>query len=268
MIEPPALADELRSAYGRRELVAPPSSRDSAFNLDVAYAVEAAARRFRRAEGWRVVGLKVGYASKAVWRALKLDTLVWAAMYDRTVRYAEQGRASLPIDRMTSPKIEPEVVIKIAGPVGSTEPAAILRSVEWMALGFEIIDCVYPAWKFTPADFVAASGLHAALIVGEPRHVTSVEIGDLAAQLSQFKLLLSRNDQTVEEGAGRNALGSPAACVGELASALERRGSEALEPGCLVSTGTLTTSTPCAAGERWKAEAAGLDVQTLTLDLV
>jgi 2-keto-4-pentenoate hydratase len=268
VIEPAVLADELRSAYARRELVAPPSSRDPEFNLDAAYAVEAAARRARRAEGWRVVGHKVGYASKAVWRALKLDTIVWAAMYDRTVHHAQSGRASLSMSSMVAPKIEPEIVIKTGKPVESADPAAVLASAEWIALGFEIIDCVYPDWKFKPADFVAAFGLHAALVVGEPRRVAPDTVNDLAGQLSQFRVVLSKNGELIEEGAGKNALGSPAACLAELAAALQRRaGAEPLEPGYLVSTGTLTTSTPCAPGEQWNAAVKGLDVESLTLDL-
>ncbi len=44
----------------------------------------------RRAAGRKTVGVKVGYANKAMWRVLKLDTLVWAHMYDDTVRYADR----------------------------------------------------------------------------------------------------------------------------------------------------------------------------------
>jgi 2-keto-4-pentenoate hydratase len=114
------------------------------------------------------VGRKVGYANKAMWRALKLDTLAWAHMYDDTVRYAEGGSASLPVARMCSPKIEPEIVFKLRKPLGAeqVEPAEVLNAVEWLALGFEIIDCVFADWTFQPVDFVAAFGLHAALIVG------------------------------------------------------------------------------------------------------
>ena len=43
----------------------------------------------------RPSGRKVGYANKAVWRALKLDTLVWADMYDDTVRHAPRNDATL-----------------------------------------------------------------------------------------------------------------------------------------------------------------------------
>jgi len=222
----------------------------------------------RRAEGWRVVGLKVGYASKAVWRALKLDTLVWAAMYDRTVHYADRGTTTLSLASTISPKIEPEIVINVAAPIDSADPAGVLERAEWIAAGFEIIDCVYPDWKFKPADFVAASGLHSALVVGRPRPVIGDVVSELVDQLSQFKLVLTKDGQTIEEGAGRNALGSPAACVAELAAAIGRRAdAEPFETGYLVSTGTLTTSTPCSAGETWRAEPHGLDVEPLMVEL-
>ena len=75
----------------------PPSARGGAFDLDAAYAVERELSRRRQAEGRTVVGRKVGYANKAVWRALKLDTLVWADMYDDTVQHAPGNEATLSI---------------------------------------------------------------------------------------------------------------------------------------------------------------------------
>jgi hypothetical protein len=42
-----------------------------------------------------------------------------------------------------------------------------LASADWLALGFEIIDCPFPEWKFQPGEFVASFGLHPALVVGE-----------------------------------------------------------------------------------------------------
>ena len=43
--------------------------------------------------------------------------------------------------------------------LAEADAAAVLEAVEWLALGFEIIDCVYVDWKFQPPDFVAAYGL-------------------------------------------------------------------------------------------------------------
>ena len=65
-----SLAQELLAAYAARQLIAAPSSRDSAFDLSAAYAVESEIVRLRRADGHAPVGVKVGFANKAVWRAL------------------------------------------------------------------------------------------------------------------------------------------------------------------------------------------------------
>jgi 2-keto-4-pentenoate hydratase len=266
-----ALGLELTAAYAeRRTLSTPPSSRDG-LDLSTAYAVERELVRMRRSEGHQTVGVKVGYANKAMWRVLKLDTLVWAHMYDHTVRYANANVATLSLAHTISPKIEPEIVFKMKAPlnVGITEAAAALEAVEWLALGFEIIDCPYADWKYQPADFVAAYGLHAALIVGEPRPVTAASISELVEQLPNFKVRLSKDGQLVEEGSGRNSLRSPALCLAELASAMAKQdGVEPLAAGDLVSSGTLTESTPIQPGATWTASVEGIDLSTLALTLV
>jgi 2-oxo-3-hexenedioate decarboxylase len=231
------------------------------------YAVERELTRRRRAAGQSTVGRKVGYANKAMWRALKLDTLVWAQMYDDTVHYSTHGLATLALDRMLAPKVEPEIVFKLKAPLagGEVEPA-VLAAVEWIALGFEIIDCVFPDWKFQPADFVAAYGLHAALVVGEPRAVDAAAIPALVDELPRFKVRLFRNGELVEEGSGRNSLRSPASCLAELAVAIARQpDAEPLAAGELISSGTLTTSQPIAAAETWRAEVEGIDLAPLTV---
>jgi len=255
------LATEIMNAYASRTIIPSPSSRDAAFTIADAYAVESELVRLQQAKGRTTTGLKVGYANKAMWRALKLETLVWAHMYENTVVFSSDGVASLSISRMTAPKIEPEIVFKVKEPIAGADPAAILAGVEWVAVGFEIIDCVFPEWQFQPADFVAAFGLHAALVVGEPRRITPDIIPALAEQLPGFKLALSRNGNVVEEGSGKNSLRSPALCLGELARVAT------LAPGDLVSSGTLTTPTLIAGGEEWKASLDGLDLQNLTLRL-
>jgi 2-oxo-3-hexenedioate decarboxylase len=264
-IDPKLIAARLGAAYANRLPIDPPSTTTAGFDLDAAYAVES---ELMHAHGHAAVGRKVGFANKAVWRALKLSTLVWAHMYDDTVQYATNGAAMLSIASMQSPKIEPEIVFKLKNAItGDTaDAAAVLASVEWLALGFEVIDCRFPGWKFEPADFVAAYGLHAALVVGEPRTVHAADIPELVAQLPVFKVRLLKDGQLVDEGSGKNSLRSPALCLGELAAAIGRRGGvEPLAAGELVSSGTLTESRPIIAGETWSAAADGLDVSGLTL---
>ncbi len=262
------LAGELKQAYATRQMLPVPlSSREPGFELSTAYAIEAELTKQRRTEGRTTVGRKVGFANRAMWRVLKLDTLVWAHMYDDTVVHAGRS-ASLAIGRMCSPRIEPEIVFKLRTPIdsGTLDPATVLGSVEWLALGFEIVDSVFADWKFQPADFVAAFGLHAALVVGVPRPIDAGSIPALVDQLAQFRIRLSKNGEVVAEGAGKNSLKSPALCLGELASAIAKRpGEEPLLGGELVSSGTLTEAQPIAPGETWTAVVDGIDLGDITL---
>lgn len=264
------LAGEMLSAYNTGDMVpVPPSARYEGFDLKSAYAVEAELSRLRKQSGRQTLGLKVGYANKAIWRVLKLDTLVWANMYDDTVHYSDAGTASLSLAYYRSPRIEPEIVFHLRRPAGAgLDAAGALECVDWFAIGFEIIDCPYPEWQFKPPDFVASFGLHLALVVGKPQPVEPEAAADLVNKLANFKLRVSKDGQFVEEGAGRNALRSPALCLAELAGAVIRHpGMASLSAGDLVSTGTLTSGHPIARGETWEVEVDGLQTDHLTLRL-
>jgi 2-keto-4-pentenoate hydratase len=247
-----ALAEELLAAAATGSIVVPPSERMPDFGIAAAYSVEAEIKGLRIASGRTATGLKVGYANKAMWRALKLETLVWAHMYDDTVHFAKGGRADLALKHYRSPKIEPEIVFKLKKEI---TPGSILESVEWLAIGFEIIDCPFPDWQFKPADFVAAGGLHVGLVVGEPLGFEPA----LTEPLARFKVRLLKNGELVEEGSGKNSLRSPALCLEELARVAP------LSPGDLVSSGTLTTGQPVAKGDVWSVEIEDLPVSGLTL---
>ena len=263
-----ALANEFLSAYTTGAPIAtPPSARYETFDLNSAYAVEAEFARLRSQSGRQTVGRKVGYANKAVWRVLKLETLVWAHMYNDTVHHAGTGEAELALPYYRSPKIEPEIIFRLKQPLASgLDAATVLKSVEWLAIGFEIIDCPFPDWKFQPADFVAAFGLHLRLVIGPPLVVDGATVEALVDGLTVFKLRLSKDGQLVEEGSARNCLRSPALSLAELAGAVSRRPDAApLVKGEIISTGTLTNGHPVSRGEAWRADAEGLPLSSLTL---
>lgn len=258
------------SAYRTRQVIAiPPSAREGGFDVATGYEVEAELVRVRAVDGHAPAGRKVGYANKAMWKLLKLDTLVWAHMYDDTVSHAMGNSATLSMASMHAPKIEPEIVFKLrrAIDVNDREPATVLDAVEWIALGFEVIDCMYADWKFQPADFVASFGLHAALVVGQPLAITADLIPALVDQLPRFSVQLSKNGTVVQEGSGRNVLRSPALCLGELAAATARQGVP-LTAGELISSGTLTESQPIAPGDIWTASVEGIELHELVVDVV
>ena len=267
------LARELLSAYETGQMVPVPPSRRPGFDLNSAYDVEATLKQFREAGGHKAVGRKVGYANKAMWRVLKLETLVWAHMYDDTVHYSDGNSTTLTLAHPRSLKIEPEIVFGLKQPLiieGGEGPdaAAALAATDWLAVGFEIIDCPFPEWQFQPSDFVASFGLHAALVIGERVPVRPDGIAALVEELARFKVRMSKNGEFVEEGSGRNSLRSPALCLAELSSAIVRRfPTQPLSAGEIVSSGTLTAGHPAASGDLWIVEVEGLSLSPLTLRL-
>lgn len=264
-------ARELMSAYETGQMVNVPPSERPGFDLDAAYKVEGMLKKFREAAGRRSVGQKVGYANKAMWRILKLETLVWAHMYDDTVHYSDRNSATLSIAHPRSLKIEPEIVFCLrerANVEGAPDATPALMRTEWLAIGFEIIDCPFPDWKFQPSDFVASFGLHAALVIGEKIPVRPEAIPTLVDELSSFKVRMSRNGAFVEEGSGRNALKNPALCLAELSKAIARRFPEnPLSPGEIVSSGTLTAGHATGTGDEWTLDVEGISLPSLRLRL-
>jgi 2-keto-4-pentenoate hydratase len=143
-------------------------------------------------------------------------------MYDDTVHQAGTGIAELALPYYRSPRIEPEIVFELKEPLasGGLDAATVLRSVDWLAIGFEVIDCPYREWQFKPADFVAAFGLHRALVVGQRLQVEPEMVPALVSGLGSFKVRVSKDGQFIEKGFGRNALRSPALGLAELAGAV------------------------------------------------
>jgi 2-keto-4-pentenoate hydratase len=269
-IDPRTLAQELLDAYESGAIVAvPPSARDAEFELNAAYHTEAAFAALRKSSGAKTAGWKVGYANKAMWRVLKLETLVWAHMYDDTVHYASANAADYALPPHRAPKIEPEIVFKLREPITAAglDAASVLGSVEYLAMGFEIIDCPFPDWQVKPTDFIAAFGLHLGLVIGEPLKVNAAAIPELVERLAGFKLKVSKNGEFVEEGSGRNSLRSPALCLAELGTAMLKRGGESLAAGDLISSGTLTGGHLVRRGESWRVDVEGLPLAPLTVRL-
>ncbi len=262
------LARELLFASEKGLMVSILPSARPGFDLNTAYEVEATLQRFREAGGHRAVGRKVGYANKAMWRVLKLETLVWAHMYDDTVHYSESNSTTLALAHPRALKIEPEIVFGLKQPVMGERPdaAAALASTDWLAVGFEIIDCPFPEWQFQPSDFVAFFGLHNALVIGERVQVRPDRIAALVDELPRFKVRVSKNGEFVEGGSGRNSLRSPALCLAELSAAIVRRfPRQPLSTGEIVSSGTLTAGHPAGRGDHWTVEVEGLSLPPLTL---
>lgn len=261
------IADALITAYDTATTLPPITASVPDFSVADGYAVLHDIETRRRAQGWQAVGRKIGFTNRTIWPRYGVYQPMWAHVWTRTVHFAQDGKAVLPLNGLVQPRIEPEVVFKLKGPVPLTDDAAaVLASVEWMAPGFEIVQSHFPNWKFTAADCAAAFGLHGALVVGAPLAVTDANRAALAAALPAFELTLSRGDTVIDRGVGANVLGSPALALAHLARLLaDQPQSPKLAAGEIVTTGTVTDAWPVAAGEVWSSDYGVLGINGLVL---
>ncbi len=273
-----ARAEEIIHLTDSASLADPLTKRDRDFTVEDAYAVSAEVLRRREASGWRRVGRKIGFTNRGIWEQYGVYEPILGYMYDHTVSWmvdrtweldgpGDEGRLSL--DGLTQPQIEPEIVFhfKEAPPV-TDDPARLLRCIDWIGHGFEIVQCHFPEWKFDVADTVADGGLHGRYVAGPGLWVEG-DPARLAEQLASFRIRLYRNAALVREGGGELVLGSPLKALAHAVRLLDSLPEHPpIEAGEIVTTGTLTDAMPIAPGEMWSTRMYGLPIRTLILKTV
>jgi len=262
-----AIADRLIAAQDTATTLPPITASRPDFDVASAYAVLARIEAKRQAQGWRAAGRKIGFTNRTIWARYGVFRSMWAHVWTHTVHRCETNRASLSLARLVQPRIEPEVVFGLSGPVDGERGARdVLAAVEWTAPGFEIVQSHFPDWRFTAADCTAAFGLHGALVVGAPTPLDDAGRDALAVALPTFELTLFRGDEAVDRGQGGHVLDSPALALGHLAQVLATQPQfPPLAAGELVTTGTITDAWPVRAGETWRSDYGALGLQGLEL---
>ena len=264
-----AIAEEALGALRSRRQIAPFSSRFEAFDLDTAYRVTAAVRRLREAEGEIVLGRKIGFTNRTLWATFGVQAPIWGYVYDRSVRDLGDIGGRFPLDGLCEPRIEPEIAFQLArAPSPDMDEAALLGCVDWVAHAFEIVQSIYPAWKFTAADTVAACGMHGALLIGR-RHRVSDRAADWLGELPAFAVALQVDGAVASQGHSSDVLGGPLSALRHLLGVLARDpDNPPLAAGEIITTGTLTQALPIARGEAWTTGLAGIALDPIGVTFI
>ncbi len=260
-----ALCDRLIAAFDGTTTLPPIAAATPGFDVDAAYEVLHAIEQRRLAQGWRAVGRKIGFTNRTIWPRYGVYQPMGANVWSHTVTYAQRDRARLDLAGFVQPRIEPEVVFKLAAPVrAGADVHAVLEATEWIAAGFEIVQSHFPDWKFTAADCTAAFGLHAALVVGTPYALNAANRDAIAQMLPTFNVTLRKAADIVDTGVGANVLGSPPLAVAHLANVLAQHPQLApLAAAEIVTTGTITDAWPVVRGETWSSDYGELPLRGL-----
>jgi 2-oxo-3-hexenedioate decarboxylase len=229
-------------------------------SVNEAYERALSVRQLRINRGEQPRGYKVGFTNRTIWSRYGVDAPIWGTVWDSTLCFCE-GEGVVDLAGTAQPRLEPECVFGLRATPPARATLDDLRAcIEWIAPGFEIVQSHMPDWKFTAADTVADSGLHARLLVGQRIAVQTLP-SDAAAfeqQLASAKVTLRRGDAQVDTGTGANVLDGPLHALLHFVQALrDCPGATDLQPGDVVTTGTWTDAWPVQPGETWRAEFAG-----------
>jgi 2-oxo-3-hexenedioate decarboxylase len=220
----------------------------------------------RTARGERVIGRKIGFTNRTIWAEYGVYAPMWGFVFDATVRNLPTPglavRHPFPLGHFAEPRIEPEIVFRLAAaPSPDMDEAALFGCIDWMAQGFEIVQSVFPGWKFAPADTVIVNGLHGALLL-RPRHPAGFgNASDWVSNLAGFEIDLLRDGAVIDRGRGANVLDGPLSALRHLVALLARDPvNSPLATGDIVTTGTLTRAFPISAGESWSTTLRGIGI--------
>jgi 2-oxo-3-hexenedioate decarboxylase len=261
-----AIAAEALAAMDGALQIAPFSVRYPGLTLDDAYCISARLSELRTARGERVIGRKIGFTNRTIWAEYGVYAPMWGFVFDSTMRDLpsphQAAQHPFKLAPFAEPRIEPEIVFGIAvAPTPDMDEAALFGCIDWVAQGFEIVQSVFPGWKFAPADTVIVNGLHGALLLA-PRHsVGFSSAADWVSVLADFEIDLLRDGAVVDRGHSANVLDGPLSALRHLVGLLARdRVNSPLAAGDIVTTGTLTRAFPIMPGESWSTTLHGIEV--------
>jgi 2-keto-4-pentenoate hydratase len=266
--DPEARARMLLSALHDRRQVAPLSDDDPDFDLAAAYEVSAAVTELRIARGETPAGWKIGFTNRTIWDEYGVHAPIWGPVYDSTLTHV-RAPAELDISTLVEPRIEPEIMFRFAKPpqAGMSE-SELVTCLDGVAHGFEIVQSLFPRWRFRAADTVAAFGLHGALAVGPftpmPGWRMPIEWRRL---LENFTVTLYRDGVEIDRGQAGNVLGGPLSALRHLVEGFGSDAATRIKPGMIVTTGTVTRAFPVKPGERWTTTVEGLVVAEMDVTL-
>lgn len=230
------------------------SATGDALTLEQAYAVQARsiARRLERDE--RLVGIKMGFTSRAKMQQMGVDDLIWGRLTDRML-VPDGGTINLA--QYIHPRIEPEIAFRLARPLrGAVTLPEAMAAVESVAPALEIIDSRYRNFRFSLEDVVADNSSSSGFVIGNWQSPATV--------LDNLGINLNFDGEAAQVGSSAAILGNPCRSLVEAARLADEAGI-ALEAGWIVLAGAATAAEPLRSDSHVCAEVQDLGNVAVTV---
>jgi 2-keto-4-pentenoate hydratase len=242
----PGKARALYEARRTRQAIAPFTDADPDLGMADGYAVQQELTRLLLADGDRIVGYKVGLTSKPMQQMIGVDQPDYGPVLASTV-YSDGDIISA--GSFIQPKLEAEIAFVLGSPLAGPDVSVLdaRRAIAGMTAAVEIVDSRFADWRIKLADTVADLASNGAVAVSS----RLVPLEGLDPRL--IGMVLTRQGELIDTGAGAAALGDPVKVVAWLANTLGEMGVK-LEAGHLIMTGALHAAVPMRAGDVFRAD--------------
>ncbi len=230
------LAGSLELARENRQAIKAITSEHPEIGIADAYAVQFENIKKRLDNGELIVGKKIGLTSKGMQNLLGVFEPDYGHILD-TMVIDEGDTISFERHKLLQPKVEGEIafILKedLKGP-GITV-ADVYRATLGVVGAIEVVDSRVKDWKIKIQDTIADNASSAYIVIGS-------RMLDLSrVDLKYTGMVLEKNGQIVNTGAGAAVMGNPAAAVAWLANKLSEF-DVYLKSGEIVLAGALTAA--------------------------
>jgi 2-oxo-3-hexenedioate decarboxylase len=265
--DPNAIAADVVSALASHRQIPAFSHSFGEPSMADAYCLPALLRAAFEARGEKITGRKIGFTNRQMWAAYGVQAPIWGYCTDRTTYQLESTPVQC-VKEFVEPRIEPEIMFGLSqAPSPQMDESELLDCIDWVALGYEMVQSIFPGWKFAAFDTIAANALHGALLVGN-RHAIAPRKEAWQSELASFSVELYCNGKLSQTGGGAFVLDSPLRALHHLVKLLaDDPHNPPIRAGEIISTGTLTLAMPVSAGETWKTTVRGIPLEDITLRL-
>ncbi|MDK3073942.1 hypothetical protein QO034_12540 [Sedimentitalea sp. JM2-8] len=259
------VAQRLLAAFDAGRQIDPLTNVTPDLTMAGAYDIAARIHRLRLARGETPAGRKIGFTNRTIWDIYNVAAPIWGWIYRDGVRFPPADSGSVALPALPELRIEPEIAFRFArSPSAAMTDADLAGCIDGVAHGFELVFSLYPGWTFRAPDTAAAFGMHAGLLLGPFRDPAPL-LSDGGAPLSDLSITLD-GPKTTLTGKGADVLDGPLQALRYLLTEIARTPDAApIDPGEVVTTGTLTDAAPIAPGQTWSTRIEGIPLSGLSV---
>ncbi|AGE22016.1 4-oxalocrotonate decarboxylase [Geobacillus sp. GHH01] len=209
--------------------------------VEEAYAIQEQLVAMKQADGYRIIGPKMGLTSAAKMAQMGVNEPIYGYVFDYMI---VPNGGTVAMNELIHPKVEAEIAFILKEDVQGPDIDAtdILAATEYIIPALEIIDSRYANFEFALPDVIADNASSSRVVFGN-RLVPPVSL-----ELDLLGVSLSINGEGKAFGAGAAVLGHPANAIAMLANMLSRKG-KGLKAGEIILAGAMTEAVRFVAGD-------------------